>query len=228
MRHLLALTWFLLAAWFLFASNSGGRDVELDGPRPDARELVRGPARAGMTEPRVRIGGFEQKCSDCHALFSSLEVTPSEIRQHEHIALDHGLNDRCYNCHSREDRNSLVLHDGELVSFQQSSTLCSNCHGTVYRDWERGMHGKTMGSWVVGSEDQVRLRCADCHDPHAPAFPDFDLLPGPRHPHGPEAVKERHVTREQLRNPLERWKQTLQRPAHRADPSPHHDPEKNE
>lgn len=212
MRHLLALTWFLLAAGFFVASNKDGADPSPVGPRPDPRELVRGPAREGMTEPLVRIGGVTQKCSDCHALFASLEVTPSNIRQHEHIALDHGLNDRCYNCHSREDRNSLVLHDGELVSFRDSSRLCSNCHGTVYRDWERGTHGKTMGSWVVGSPEQVRLRCADCHDPHAPAFDDFAPLPGPAHPHGEDAIVAPHVTPAQLRNPLERWKQSLQRP----------------
>jgi hypothetical protein len=58
--------------------------------------------------------------------------------------------------------------------------LCAQCHGTTYRDWQRGMHGKTMGSWDKSSGKQRRLLCTECHNPHAPAYGRLAPLPGPR------------------------------------------------
>ncbi len=213
MRAALTALWIGLALWFLFGGEGSGV-TELSATELEAgvapEDIATGPLRSTLGDPpRVVIGGVEQKCSDCHALFASLEVTPSNIRQHTHIELDHGLNDRCYNCHSQSDRNKLVMHDGSLVGFADSTTLCSKCHGTVFRDWERGMHGKTLGSWDASSGRQVRLRCVECHDPHAPAFDPFEALPGPRsrgyRPPDAHAGHGGEPTSEEL-NPLERWK----------------------
>lgn len=212
MRLALPILWFALAAWFAFGTSSARDDVL--GPIPatphvDAGELDGGPLRAPLSDPpRVRIGGVDQKCSDCHALFDSLDPTPRTIRQHGHIALDHGLNDDCSNCHAPDDRNRLILHDGETVGFERASRLCAQCHGTVYRDWERGMHGKSTGSWEIGSPERRLFECAECHDPHAPAFGAFHALPGPNtwrmgHPSDAEADHEAAE-----RNPLERWKRS--------------------
>ena len=209
MRTLLAIVWFGLAVWFLFGSRTG--QAEVLGPIPrtpefDTAQLTRGGMRVPLGDPpRVVIGGVKQKCSDCHALFASLDVTPSQIRQHTHIALSHGRNDRCYNCHSQGDRNKLILRDGAEVGFDRAPELCAQCHGTVHRDWERGMHGKTLGSWDARSGEQRRLLCIECHDPHAPAFGDFTTLPGPNTWRMGHPSTERDDAQQQ-RNPLERWK----------------------
>ena len=171
-------------------------------------QISTGPIRASITDPpRVRIGGVDQKCSDCHALFASLDVTPGTIIQHGHIDMQHGMNARCFNCHFQKDRNQLVLHDGSTIGFSDSTRLCAKCHGTVFRDWELGMHGKTMGSWDADSGEQWRLRCVDCHDPHSPRFDPIELLPGPNTLRMGEP--RHHDSAAQDRNPLERWKSKL-------------------
>ncbi|MDP6408758.1 MAG: hypothetical protein QGI46_05230, partial [Planctomycetota bacterium] len=121
MRLLLAGLWFALAAWFLLGSSAGREDVlgELArAPKINPLELSTEPLRFPLTDPpHLTLGGVEQRCSDCHDLFSSREPTPTTLLQHRGIVLDHGLNDRCYNCHSNPERTSLVLRDGSEVPF---------------------------------------------------------------------------------------------------------------
>ncbi len=208
MRITLLLAWLALAFWFLRSSSSSPIDGSVIGERRKVAAADIDPAdtRRTITDPPiVRIGGVDQKCSDCHALFASLDVTPSNIRQHTGVVMNHGMNGRCYNCHAKTDRNVLVLHDESTVGFSESTRLCAQCHGTVFRDWEHGMHGRTMGSWDRNSADQWRLRCVDCHDPHSPAFPDLVPLPPPNTLRMGEPSHEHGAA--QGRNPLERWKQ---------------------
>jgi hypothetical protein len=196
MRIALAGLWFLLAGWFLLGSSTG-RDAVLGelqrAARVDPEAISSEPSRTPLTDPpRILLGGVEQRCSDCHDLFSSREPTPATLRQHREVVLDHGLNDRCYNCHSNPERTTLVLRDGTEVPFGESTSLCAQCHGTVFRDWERGMHGKTLGSWDPASPEFVRLECVSCHDPHAPAFEAIVPLPGPASRHAqPRSGSER-------------------------------------
>ncbi len=96
-----------------------------------------------------------------------------------------------------------MLHDGTRIGFNYAPRLCAQCHGTVFRDWERGTHGKTMGSWDADDPRRHRLACNDCHDPHSPAYPKFAPLPGPNtlrmgEQHGVTGHSERHI-------PLQRW-----------------------
>ena len=170
-----------------------------------AEQISTAPRRVPLTDPpRVSIGGVDQKCSDCHALFNSLDVTPSDVKQHLNVEMRHGLNGRCFNCHVKDERNVLLLNDGTHVGFSDSTALCANCHGTTFRDWERGMHGRTMGSWDASSGEQWRLRCVDCHNPHSPAFGQIEPLPAPNTLRMVEPRK--HDGEAQARNPLERWK----------------------
>ena len=209
MRYLLAVVWALLAVSFVL--RDGTEAVGHARSPVDPSQIDPGAVRGTLSDPpHVEIGGVMQKCSDCHALFASLEVTPSEVLQHTHIAMDHGLNGRCFNCHDQEDRNTLRLQDGTRLGFDRSSELCASCHGTLYRDWERGMHGRTTGSWDRTSPEHDRLSCVECHDPHAPAFGPIELLPGPERPAG-EAHDDGHAGPDeaQLANPLERGKTRL-------------------
>lgn len=196
-----------LAAYFLI------EPVEPNWPqRPPqliaAEALPRGPLRTQAlltSPPQALINGFVRDCNDCHSLMQPPVEAARRLTQHTHLVLDHGMNDRCFNCHAREDRNRLALRGSETVGFDQVELLCAQCHGPTYRDWERGVHGKSLGSWIVGSAARVRLTCVQCHDPHAPRYAPMQPLPapstlrmGPQDPDGAHG----HETEE---NPLRRY-----------------------
>ena len=173
-------------------------------PAVDPVLFAPGPFRGAMREAVTLVGGFEQKCNSCHRLFESREPTAVELSQHTHLRHDHGMNDRCFNCHDNADREKLVLHDGTLIPVSEAPRLCGQCHGPTYRDWEMGIHGKTTGSWDKSTGLQERLRCNECHDPHAPAFPQFAPLPGPNTLRMPDRRAGEHVS-PASESPLQRW-----------------------
>ena len=76
-----------------------------------------------MTGPVVRLGGFDRTCMECHQMFQSQPETPGDIFQHDHIKLDHGLNDRCFNCHHKENRDLLVLQGTRTIGYDASERL---------------------------------------------------------------------------------------------------------
>lgn len=168
--------------------------------------LTTQPLRQCQTAPpSAVVNGFARDCQDCHRVFASREVTPRPLRQHQEIRMDHGLNDRCLNCHHPTNRNLLVLRDGSGLAFDHEEELCAQCHGTTYRDWQQGMHGKTLGFWSTALGTQRRLVCTECHDPHRPAFDSYAPLPGPQ----TFRMGEQHaLARESstvTRNPLRTW-----------------------
>jgi len=157
-------------------------DIPLTPAQPVAHTSIETkPLRAVLGDPpRIQIGPYQFNCNECHRLFRSALQRRGPLAQHTHITLNHGLNDRCFNCHDRLDRERLVLRDGRRVGFDAVPTLCSQCHGTTFRDWERGMHGKHLGAWSPTDVTRRRLACTECHDPHHPAYPVFTPLPPPR------------------------------------------------
>ncbi|MCP4453999.1 MAG: hypothetical protein GY809_21270 [Planctomycetes bacterium] len=113
------------------------------------------------------------------------------------------MNVYCSNCHDMDDRNLLVVDGGQTIPYDQVDRLCAKCHGPTFRDWQKGMHGKTMDFWARDMGTPRRLGCTECHDPHTPAFAPMAPLPGPHtlrmgDPlHGSESI--------QINNPLRRW-----------------------
>ncbi|MHC4597706.1 MAG: hypothetical protein ACYS47_01750 [Planctomycetota bacterium] len=119
-------------------------------------------------------------CTECHPAGDEDDVDP-EPREfdddHSDIVLSHGEKPGwCYMCHSPENRDALKLADGTQVPFTESYRLCGQCHGTEYRDWRAGVHGRRMGRW---DGHKRYLLCAHCHNPHAPAFKPLKPLPPP-------------------------------------------------
>lgn len=168
------------------------------------RDAIRpGPWRTPVVAPVGVVGGEKRPCAECHRLFTTPPGENKTLFQHKNIVMNHGMNTRCLNCHDGDDRDKLVLHDGTLVDFADTPRLCSQCHGTVYRDWQRGMHGKTMGSWDASSGKQRRLTCNECHEPHAPAYKPMKPLPNP------ETLRmgdQRHEEdAHEKRSPLRQW-----------------------
>lgn len=190
--YLVGPVFFALAAWCLW-----GPDVaEIPRRAPSHVEPSRlsfAPPRKSLGEtPAVEVEGVRRACTDCHHLFPPSEETPTELVFHRHIRLEHGMNDRCRNCHAIGERNLLVLHGGQLVSFAQSPLLCAKCHGPTYRDWEYGAHGRTNGYWDASRGEVRRLQCVECHNPHDPAVEDMDPIAPLPAPH----IPLRHGSRE--------------------------------
>jgi hypothetical protein len=99
---------------------------------------------------------------------------------HGDIVLHHDEEHRwCLDCHDVNDRDHLRLASGALVPFTESYRLCGQCHGTQYRDWRAGIHGKRTGYWE-GSKRY--LLCVHCHNPHSPRFAALQPLPPPVRP----------------------------------------------
>lgn len=173
-------------------------------------ELKVGPMRTAMTDPpHVLVEGVPENCNACHQIFESSHAAGAALQYHQDVLLNHGLNDRCVNCHDVKDRERLTLRDGVTVPFSQTPQLCSQCHGTVFRDWQRGMHGKTLGSWITGSAEQRRLSCNECHNPHAPRYEAMAPLPAPDTLRmGDQGPHHEHAPREE-RSPLQKWLHAL-------------------
>ncbi len=89
---------------------------------------------------------------------------------HQGLTTNHG--DRsCLSCHNPDDYNRLRLADGKPVAFTEVMTLCAQCHGPQYKDYQHGAHGGMTGHWDLTKGPRARNNCIDCHDPHAPQFP---------------------------------------------------------
>ncbi|MGD2079556.1 MAG: hypothetical protein PVJ36_00300 [Nitrospirota bacterium] len=138
-------------------------------------------------------------CSQCHA---GMEPNPErrELMFHTEIAeaFDHAKEQRwCLDCHNAEDRDWLRSAAGSLISFEESYYLCGQCHGTIFRDWKAGIHGRRTGYW--NGKKEYRL-CVHCHNPHSPRFKPLTPLPPPEKPGD---IRYRRLTEEEIpRNPL--------------------------
>ena len=137
------------------------------------------PVRRPRLQPIMEVAGRTYRCSDCHKNFKSDAMTTFAITLHRDISLRHGLNDRCFNCHNPVNRDAYVGDWGEDIPVDQPQRLCGKCHGTVYRDWLHGAHGRTNGYWDKSKGPQTRRVCIECHDPHAPSFAPLQPAPGP-------------------------------------------------
>jgi hypothetical protein len=207
MRALIPLVLVLLAGWFVVRPQP-----EWPIPaRADLGVLSVDPAPLRSLNPTptiLDVGGAPLSCNQCHALFESGERQRLPIGQHQDVVLDHGRNDNCLSCHDQADRELLRSSSGRIVAFEDAQLLCADCHGPTFRDWELGIHGRTMGSWDSARPEQRRLECIECHDPHAPAFDPLPTFPGPRTLRmGNAAVSEVHAG---VRNPLRLWSTSAQ------------------
>ena len=125
-------------------------------------------------------------CSECHD-----EIEPNlkkRILEDEHtdITLTHAEYLRwCLDCHDTADRDKLRLQSGEKIGFNESYRLCGQCHGTIYRDWKQGIHGKRTGYWDGRKE---YLLCVHCHNPHGPKFKPMKPKPPPEPPARPRDI----------------------------------------
>ena len=89
-------------------------------------------------------------CRYCHVNGTATNVMmphPNELEFHDKLnptasrCFDcHNL--RCFVCHDFKQRDKLKLFSGELIPFEESPKLCSQCHLNRYDTWLMGDHGK--------------------------------------------------------------------------------------
>ncbi|GBD98188.1 doubled CXXCH motif [bacterium BMS3Abin07] len=138
-------------------------------------------------------------CSQCHA-YMKTNRTRRALTYHTKISkgFNHAREQRwCLDCHNPDDRDKLRLASGKLISFDESEYLCGQCHGTIFRDWKAGEHGKRTGYW---NGKKVYRLCVQCHYPHWPKFQKIKPLPPPIKP---DNIKYRELPKDKIPlNPL--------------------------
>lgn len=72
---------------------------------------------------------------------------------------------------------SMSRPNNKVIAF--AFDYCGQCHGTIYRDWKVGIHGKRTGYWNGDKEYRI---CLKCHDPHNPKFKQLKPDPPPLRP----------------------------------------------
>lgn len=119
-------------------------------------------------------------CSGCHA---GMEVNTRQRELHFHTEKKirgHAEHERwCLDCHDPGDRDRLRLINGKKVEFVDSHRLCGQCHGSIYKDWKAGVHGRRIGYWDGPKRYYL---CTSCHDPHSPGFKPLAPEPVPLRP----------------------------------------------
>ncbi len=145
----------------------------------DPLEGLSDPSGGLYPHPAPPLSDETWPCAQCHEK-GSFNRERRELSYHQEIQLKHGPKERwCTDCHDFEDRNSLRLISGATISFDASYQLCGQCHGTIFRDWRAGIHGKRTGYWNGAKRYML---CVSCHYPHAPHFKPLKPLPPPVRP----------------------------------------------
>ena len=164
-----------------FACDWWGEEREMrEAVVVDPEFYSKRPVRQPRLEATLILGDHTYRCNTCHQHLKPSQVQKSAVSAHPEILLNHGVNNYCAPCHHREDREQLVDINGEKVSFAQSHLTCLQCHGPIYRDWEKGVHGRMNDYWDKRRGEVRKLTCVACHDPHDPAFKPMTPAPAPQ------------------------------------------------
>ena len=186
-----AVLLFVMGIALLGAVGCGSGDLEAGGEVlvgdevaakwEGTRHLANDPVRPTVGLALQRLG-WKYDCMECHHMLKARWHHDRPLVEHRDLVLEHGNNRFCLNCHHATNRNAFVDYDGSEIAEQDVVLLCGKCHGPIYRDWKRGIHGRQTGSWQVPVADRERLRCIQCHDPHRPVFPALRPELGPTYP----------------------------------------------
>lgn len=125
-------------------------------------------------------------CMECHEGLDRNKKKRVLKEMHQNIKIEHHGDRWCYDCHDERNMNKLKLANGDSINFDESYKLCGQCHGNIFNDWKRGIHGKRTGNW---DGEKQYLLCVHCHNPHSPKFKELTPEPAPIKPtrHGSKA-----------------------------------------
>jgi hypothetical protein len=184
-----------------------------DSKRPPPSAAGKPTAEASKTAqfPEILLWHPKGRHVTCHD-----EEKPTK---HAEVALEHGMNTNCFNCHHPTNRDAFVDEFGREIPWDQPQLMCGKCHGLVYRDWQHGAHGRVNGYWDQTAGAQTRVKCIACHRPHHPPFPPMEPAPGPNtlrtgpEDHGVHA-KEHNPLRLRVGSTSERTDSTSEKEKH--------------
>ncbi len=181
------LSWFLgvtllaCAAALLTAQalDSPKADPVSSPPAPSAK-LFSTTIHQPDAPPAIDTGEVDEmgqpifaNCTTCHATKPpNPRLTDGDQLKsfHQGLTTNHGTS-TCLTCHHAQDYGQLRLADGRPLAFEQVMTLCAQCHGPQFKDYQHGAHGGMTGYWDLTRGPRQRNTCTDCHDPHAPQYP---------------------------------------------------------
>jgi len=167
----------VLGACSASGSQSGQEDADSNLKEGTVAQYTDESTQIAVEAPPLTDGIYP--CNDCHS-----DIVPNPQRRelvdfHDDIGaiFNHDSENRwCLDCHDMNNRDSLRLASGKLLSFEESYKLCGQCHGEKLRDWKVGVHGKRIGEWNGKKE---YLLCVHCHNPHSPKFEAMTPEPPP-------------------------------------------------
>jgi uncharacterized CHY-type Zn-finger protein len=151
-----------------------------------------------VVKPRTKQLKWFMPCTNCHngeMVPYPKNKKPRLITMHTDIvensmSLQHGRGAIwCLDCHNARNRDTLIDHKGEEISFNQPQRLCGKCHGQIYGDWRLGIHGKRIGMWTKGSKKRWWV-CTECHNPHMVQVKRFEPVKPEPKPHYPRTRTE--------------------------------------
>lgn len=172
----------ILVFWLVTALLNRPRDIERAilqaAPAGQARFAVSYTESKGA--PRMVVGThpisgepITASCTTCHntrlpdathgAGNPAKAFHQGLVCNHDHLA--------CLACHGPNNYDELHLADGKGVLFKDAMDLCAQCHSKQKVAYDNGAHGGMNGYWDLSRGPRVRHVCVDCHDPHAPRFP---------------------------------------------------------
>ena len=138
-----------------------------------------------FVRPRIPQLSYYMPCSACHngqTVPVPTSKRPRTLYMHQDIVpnsmeMKHGRGAIwCLDCHNAKNRDTLINHFGDEISFNQPQKLCGKCHGQILRDWRDGIHGKRIGSWKDDGPRRWWV-CTECHNPHDVQPPFKQLSP---------------------------------------------------
>jgi len=180
----------ILLFWLGFSifHSAGQHDVAAD-PYANAQPYV--PSGPGLHPvlinapdgpPALQVGIHPQtgapitaSCTTCHSTRTPNpdNATTQDLDQfHIGLKVAHGAGAlSCLSCHNPDNYETLRAANGSAITYTQSITLCAQCHSAQHEDYQHGAHGGMNGYWDLSKGARTRNTCIDCHDPHAPAYP---------------------------------------------------------
>jgi hypothetical protein len=173
-KYAVTVLTLVTAALILFLGVSSGGSAQNDTQKDQEKDLPK------LVIPK-RPSPEKFPCSKCHNYRPADRKKRTLVLYHTEIALKHADDRRwCYDCH---EGDKLKLSSGELVDYDKPYLLCGQCHGTIFRDWKAGIHGRRTGMW---NGDKLYRVCVSCHDPHQPKFKQIEPE---KEPVSPAAIK---------------------------------------
>ncbi len=174
---------------YLVASPSFAQPAE-DSEAAEADK----PSAQEFPVPATPLPKTITPCRACHGPEKDFPVNfkrREDLLVHKNVKLNHGgARVWCLDCHHPDNRDYLLpLSDGKPIPLDQPYLLCGKCHGTKYRDWRNGIHGRRTGYW---NGRKTYYLCVNCHDPHSPRFKPIEPLPPPQKPWTPGEKQVRH------------------------------------